>query len=562
MTRRSPAPWYAGPPENGFVRGKRYRDDQLYAGLAITPSSLEDYRSLFLEDRLPNRYAARKDGWPMVRHRWADHHVLRHFAGLITVGLYWAEFVQTLMLDFDKHGDRTRDEMRDTVRVVLRSIPGEWLVYHSSQSGGIRAISFLDQPISRVSAQNWLVAQLKAAGLGHLPGIVEARMIGSPDRLPFGCGSPLVDPITLDPIFDLSLAQTITHSADFRNLNRIATREIIDANRERAASASDPNEEWGYRSRRLLADGLYPEIETNQAIRDLMFYYRVCKRQNQAEAVASIREWIRGNHNRLSNKYNAGRIDLIDKLIEKTGHCFDPSKVNWERTGHASRSAPPEPLTRADLVELLCYPLDYKGLVAAWHLLAWCRGNLRYTREKTKKNSKPYVPRICEQNGHITYVPRFSWNQYAEIPVVLLEALPGFPKSNTRPMMEHFCAVRLFEIRKDYHLDSHSCRHYWVRFTYADTGSQVVPSLEAGFLEHLGEGGLRQRFSPHYVKVIIDKAQKQREKDEAARSIVNNLPTFKDSLRISSGGENGQAGKTSEIYVYNPFGSAEAEKGG
>ena len=515
MTRRTPARWCAGPPDNGFKPWERHSDQRLLDGLGLTIGHIEQYRVLFLDDRLRGKHSIHKDHqWPELPYPWDDHLVLRHLAGLKTIGLFWARKVRTLMLDFDAHEPRTPEEARELAGKVVRSISGEWTLYQSSDTGGVRAVAFLDSLVPRETAQAYLVAQLRQAGFTPEPGVLEARMDKKTDRLPFGCGSMLIDNTTLEPILGLTLAETIEFVTDRRATCYIEASEVIRWCRDNPEiQPSDEAQRYREQLPRLLKEGLHAGISTYHALQFYNWYLRARQGLSEAEAVAFLKDWIRQNHNNHSQRINAGRWDEIDRQTEQTGRRFDESLVkSGIRQGRPKSSKRPN-LNQTELRRLLLeYHLGFKELMAAAGLLPYCKVKLKWGE---LKESNIYVPRYCGKQGTPYYVPRNSWCGFAPIPVKLLEALPGFGSANPRLMMDLLVRAGLFLQKRKHHAASNTCRDYWVLFPFVDDGSEPVQSFEVAIVAELGEDEVRRRFSPHFARNILQEARKWAEEKES-----------------------------------------------
>jgi hypothetical protein len=325
-------------------------------------------------------------------------------------------------------------------------------------------------------------------------------MDGKVDRLPFGRGSMLLDPCTMQPMDALSLQESIRVLSDHAAQHSVESETILQWDRANRRGIGKPSDCWKDRVRRLRLEGLYSEVSTYQAINDLMWDMRVKRKLTEHDAIEEIWRWLLDNHNECSQSINAGKMSAVRKKIERIGAAFDVTKVTplrceWTRTNDQQH------LTETDLIELLRYPLHgLKELLAAWSLLHYCKQ--RMSRRGNKKGN-PYVPQLEQDFGALTHVPQKALNQSVPIPVTVERTLPGFPKRNTRLMRLRLMGAGLLEPRKGYHVDSGTCADYWLRFQFGPESSSSVDCIYCALARLVPKQGLMNRFGDSATKRIL-----------------------------------------------------------
>ncbi|MCX6833666.1 MAG: hypothetical protein NTW07_00790, partial [candidate division Zixibacteria bacterium] len=168
-----------------------------------------------------------------------------------------------IVLDMDYRHGRGWKEVEETVRLATRALPGEPLVYQSSISSGIRMIWFLKSRVSRNALFLWTEKALTKAGVAVQSGKCEVRLGEVPDRLPFGLHSMLLDSITLDPQYDLTLSQTLRIAVEHRRHYAIEPPTLLPS------SSGSAKGEYRRLVTSCLSSGLPPDISTNDCLKAL-----------------------------------------------------------------------------------------------------------------------------------------------------------------------------------------------------------------------------------------------------------------------------------------------------
>jgi len=291
--------------------------------LGLTDMLFETYLHMFSSNRLEFKYIYRpkdSDNWITSKYRWTKNLVARHLTREDTIGLFPADFIDFMMFDIDNH-ESQQMSVHERTTIIRDLFPTEPLVYQSSISGGIRVLYFLDELCPSEVVKEFATDNLKKVGLSHRSGYVEIKADRSGDRLPFGDGSYLLDWHTLEPLYSLTLSETIKYF-----------KEIYDGDKLHI-----PRKDWKMWEvtgnekvsvvNRLIEEGLWDEITTNEAFQKLTYHLLAIKRQSPAEAKRWLKAWIRNNHNGFSDRANSGKLDELDSQIDRWIDGFDLSKL-------------------------------------------------------------------------------------------------------------------------------------------------------------------------------------------------------------------------------------------
>ena len=446
--------------------------------LGIGGSEYERYEEMFLRSR-EKHYHIRKtpDGWVEIKHPWNRNLVLKHLTGEQTIGLFPATKIDYLMIDVDRHGDKVYSSLRLRKEGIIKAIDGDPLIYQSSFSGGIRLCFFLPSPVDRGVLQQGCRSVFKEKNVTVKPGFVEILAGGKGDRLPFGEGSYLVDPFTLEPIYHLTLKETISETYNIFQHQKIDIPFEIRKTGQTSISAPQSNNVFDLIVSRLYEEGLYPEITTNEALLKLSWDLIVRKRYSKEEAEKFLTNWILRKHNGLSNRSNVGKIDNIIAQIKRIVGKTKPSLAKYPVSRYALRQGK---LSLNDVGKIVLLTSDPKLQLAIFSLLEYCLNfgkNLH--KERSKKNkigNKQYV----SQKGHVTYRSGFQGNFYCEISKKTLQHLSGFDKANPQIAMQKLEELGVVSLKRQAHPESHHCRQYWIHFSFDEEDSLKVVSLDEG----------------------------------------------------------------------------------
>ncbi|MGB7062820.1 MAG: hypothetical protein WBF13_10785 [Candidatus Zixiibacteriota bacterium] len=445
--------------------------------LGIDKIDYERYEEMFLRSREGGHFIILTDGrWSEVKHPWSKGQILRHLTGERTIGLFPAAYIDYLMLDIDNHDNQDEGSLQPRVKAIVGAIEGDPLIYQSSSSGGIRICFFLPEPVAREVLLRGCKDYFQQKNVVVKPGWIEVMTGRKGDRLPFGQGSYLVDPFTLEPIYHLTLTETILKSHDVFEHHLM----VLPFDCQSQAQISVPDSQGdGVYSRivtRLLEDGLYPEIDTNDALMKLSWDLIVRQGCPKPEAERFLVNWIQHKHNGLSNRTNSGRVDDIFAQIGRIVRRTDRNKARYSGSKYARRE---KRLSLSDVRKILALAENPKIWLVLFSLLEYCLNFRKEYSGRTgtgNKISNSYV----SENPNVTYGPGFQGEFYCEIAKKTLQHLPGFDKANPQIMMREVLGLGVLSLKKEAHAQSHSCRHYWVHFRFNEEDPVKVVSLEEG----------------------------------------------------------------------------------
>lgn len=448
--------------------------------LGIQASDYQMYEDMFLKCREWQYFLTRTDGrWREVKHRWNKNDVLRHLNGEKTIGLFPATWINYLMIDIDRHNDEDDGVIKSRINQVTEAIGGNPLMYQSSSSRGMRLCFFLPEPVARDVLYRGCKGLFQQNGLVVQPGSVEIMATIKGDRLPFGDGSYLVDPFDLEPIYHLTLQQTITEAFKVFQYQKVD----IPFNVHQQAGILVPD--WGGTGAfnqvvsRLLDEGLYPEINTNEALLKLSYDLIIRKGYSKEETERYLVNWIREKHNGCSTRVNQSKIENVFEQIERIVERTDPGKAKYRGSRFAVRE---KKLSVGDVRKIISLTDDRKLQLALFSLLEYCLNFGKIHSGKTATSNK--ISNLYRsEKGYVTYRSGFQTNFYCEISKKTLQHLNGFDKANPQTTMQQIERLNVVSLKRRAHRQSHHCRQYWVDFTFDEEDSIKVVSLEEGLVK-------------------------------------------------------------------------------
>lgn len=445
--------------------------------LGIEHCDYKRYEELFLRPRERHHYIKKtSDSWVEIKHPWNKNLVLKHLGGETIIGLFPAHQVNYLMADIDRHNAEDEASLRLRMEGVIRAIEGDPLIYQSSFSGGIRLCFFLPGLADRNGLCHGFKTLFQERNVTVKPGFVEILAGGKGDRLPFGEGSYLVDPFTLEPIYHLTLKETISEAYNIFQHGKIDIRFEIRKAGQTSISAPQNNSVFDLIVGRLYEEGLYPEITTNEALLKLSWDLIVRKRYSKEEAEKFLTNWILRKHNGLSNRASAGKIDNIIAQIKRIVRKTDPSLAKYPVSRYALRQ---RKLSLNDVRKIILLADDPKLRLAIFSLLEYCLCFGKKAQEK--KERRHYIGNIhVSGKGHVTYGSGFQDNFYCEISKKTLQHLSGFDKANPQIAMQKLEELAVVSLKRQAHPRSHHCRQYWIHFPFDEEDSLKVVSLDEG----------------------------------------------------------------------------------
>jgi hypothetical protein len=496
-----------GVPDNGIAVRNSYTKIYLIKKLGISDLTLDHYMKLFTTEKRSRSVTKAsflqvnsndRIEWKTYRkYVWSEMDLLRHLAGKTALSLYWTEFADYLMLDFDTHKNRSEEYVRDAALKVIQALPGEWLTYQSSFSKGIRAICFLDQRYSRFGLFNYLKTKLKAIDSGNEYGWVESRMGNASDRLPFGKGSMLLDPFTLEPMFDLNLEETIRYAWKFAEENRL-TPDEKDFKRV-GVFLGRTGKDYNAVVNRLLTEGLWPEINTNDALLALNLQFQGVNGLTREEAALKLKEWTQMKTNGLSQRINNGNFAGIDSQIDRIVASFDPKRFNRKNKVSASSEAS---LSLADVKTLLSYTSDYRMLKAAFSLLRYVAGRRSFSVTIISHDF------MSPQRG-CNNVSRNSCDLVVPIPWTAFRKFAGFPENDPARKRKELERLGILKLKREYSADDGRCREYTIFFPFSSDRTPAFSLLDEALARLMDPKELRKNFGDYRATKILATAKRE-----------------------------------------------------
>lgn len=460
--------------------GKRRTLDDKLKKLSIGWEEFESYLKMFTEAREKYRFIlVRKTGWVEFKHQWNEHLILDHLLRIKTVGLFPNTKIDYLMLDLDCHNTESLISLISRNRIVKEAFDGDPLSYQSSISGGIRICYFLSKPWPRELVFSWAKRRLLRVGAELRPGEIEIRAAKNGDRLPFGEGSELVDPFTLEPIHHLTLKEEIRYADCVWQHQKMEIDLKPDDLFMRELKTCGAGQ-FSLTVARLYEEGLFPEITTNEAFLKLSWDLVVRQNFPKEDAERYLRSWIRQRHNGLSIRFNRGRLDLLDRHITRVTSRINPALVSFQGSKYSRRN---KRLCLTDAKRIISLIDDSRLQLAIFSLLEYCLNFGSKSKEKKELISNLYgagprpVTYGAEQGQYISFLGPKE-NFYCPISKQTLRHLAGFDRSNTKLTLSRIIDLRLISLKRNAHPAAHKCREYWVHFPFDESDSTKVVSLD------------------------------------------------------------------------------------
>ena len=469
--------------------------------LGIGDCDYQRYEDVFLRAKDKHRYIMKtEDSWVEIKHPWNRNQILSHLAGERTIGLFPANQLDYLMIDIDRHNDEDEAHLKSRIQKITEVIEGDPLTYQSSYSGGIRLCYFLEKPVAREELFHGFKNFFQQKNLTVEPGVVEILASRKGDRLPFGEGSYLVDPFNLEPIYHLSLNETIAIAYNVFQHQKIEIPfEILRVDQTlvsntRNESVYDCIVCW------LNEEGLYPEITTNEALLKLTWDLIVRRMYSKEEAEKFLINWVHQKHNGLSNRFNAGKVDQIIDQIRRIVKETDPGLARYPVSRYARRE---KKLSLTDVRKIILLAENPKLQLAIFSLVEYC---LCFGKKaQTRNEDKPLISNLYVSGiEDVTYRSGSVGDFYCEISKKTLQHLPGFDKANPQKTMQKIIDLGVLSLKREAHPDSHHCRQFWVHFKFEENDPVKVMSLDEGLFKlkqlHRDEQKLRAKNFEHSNK--------------------------------------------------------------
>lgn len=470
--------------------------------LCITEKEFKTYLELLCGCRLRNSYALLDNEWHERKGKWWPGLIKQHLLGERTVALRFNLAVNILILDLDNHGPCITDSVESRCRSIQAAFDAEALIYTSSDSGGLRMCYFLDQLYYKDDVALFAREKLEQAGMVIRSGIVEIRLGKTPDRLPFGKGSLLVDELTLNPQPELSLSAMIHAAESVKENHALSVKAPV---RHKPQNPTMSKEERFALAGYLERYGLPATVSTNDALLALNLRLMGQMLLQADEASEWMKDWIRRRHNGYSRRVNTGRLKELDARIDRIVAGFKPTKFKGNRTKETKSDGQ---LSLGD-VEQLCNSIeDQKVLRAAFSLLEYVksRGKLVDPSELSEDRKLPALPTsIC---NYIVVGFQQVWR--CEIPYTMLQKLDGFGKQQPNRMLRRLQSIGLVKPWLHHSREHHKAKTYLISFTF-DNSTRPVSGVYEGLGLLFSTKELNRRFSRVFVSKI------ERERDNATR---------------------------------------------
>jgi hypothetical protein len=442
--------------------------------LGVGDAEIKKYTQLFCSTRRSDRYLQKTDrSWVTRKCPWEENLIVSHLLGEIIIGLFPADDIDYLMLDIDNRDRKQSTTPQERCKRILPVFEPTPLVYTSSESGGLRVCYFLDAQYPKGTVYRFAEHRLRQSGVIVKPSFLEIMATNRGDRLPFGLGCTLVDPMTLMPIVRPPLADMIQQAWDIRSGKRLR----IDGAGGELAEDQIPRPKFNDIVADLLENGLPPNevMTTNEALLKLTWELMGRRGHGKEETRRALRSWINTRHNGNSIRINAGRIEEVCAQIDRIVDGFDQGKVKFS----GLVACPTEcRLTVRDVEVILQLFEAYRDQLAAFSLLEYTKrhGELLDTISATEK-----------QNSAISYftsnynVTGFVHVWVCSIPYKAFVKFPGFNRTNPRVTRRSMERSGLMEFHEREDMASHLCRKYKIYFNFDQDGAAVV-SLDDALL--------------------------------------------------------------------------------
>ena len=446
--------------------------------MGIEDCDYERYEEMFLRSREKHRYISKTaDSWMETKHPWSRNLILRHLTGERTIGLFPAHQVDYLMFDIDRHREKDETSLIPRMDAVMGVMDGDPLVYQSSFSGGIRLCFFLPGLADRKGLCHGFKTLFQERNVTVKPGFVEILAGRKGDRLPFGEGSYLVDPFTLEPIYHLTLKETISEAYNIFQHGKIDIPFDLQSPSLTPVFGPQGSGIFDQIVIPLYEKGLHPDISTNDALLKLSWHLVVRRGCSKEEAERLLINWIQQKHNRCSKRVNSGKLEYVFDQIRRIVKGVDPNRARYPVCRYAVRE---KKLSLSDVGKIISLTDDPKLQLGLFSLLEYCLNfgkNLH--KERSKKNNIGNKQYVSDREG-VTYRSLFQKNFYCEISKKTLQRLPGFGKANPQIAMRRIEELGIVSLKRRAHPQSHHCRHYWIHFAFDEEDSLKVVSLDEG----------------------------------------------------------------------------------
>jgi hypothetical protein len=452
--------------------------------LGIEESDYQEYEEMFLRPRQKHNYLLKtSDSWVARKHPWSKNQVLRHLTGEQIIGLFPADCIDYLMIDIDRHRGESTTTMLSRINQVRELFDDDPLIYQSSYSCGIRLCYFLQNSTPQVKLHQGCKELFKQNNLTIQPGVIEILASKKGDRLPFGEGSYLLDSFDLEPIYHLTLKETISLAYEVFRYQKIELPFETQKEDELLVVTSQGTGVFNVMVNRLYEEGLYPGITTNDALLMLSWDLQIRKAYSKAETERILVSWVKTKHNGLSDRYNSGKIDQTITQITRIVSTTDIEKASFSGSRYALRE---KRLSLNDIRKIVSITQDPKLRLAIFSLLEYCLCFGKRTQDR--KRDKEFISNLyVSERGYVTYRSGFTEDFYCEISKKTLQHLPGFDKANPQIIMKKILDLELLSLKRKAHPESHHCRQYWVHFKFDENDPTKVVSLDEGLLllEHV-----------------------------------------------------------------------------
>ena len=468
--------------------------------LQLTYLQFQNYRLMFTDNRCVRPYYELRIGRNTNRLRWAclDYHwspkmLLQHLKGERVLALKPKPFLRYLMIDIDNHG-RASVSVEERARMVLASFDGSPLIYTSSVSGGLRVVYFLDKAYHVSQIEAFARAALTSNGVTITPGSVELCVDVESDRLPFGNGSYVVDPCTLDPIYDLSKGGQIDFAYSvYQKDNLVLPTEYCDYRVENKSTR-----EFFTNTERLIREGLCLEVSTNEALWRIIDYLYRKFDIDRAKIEEFVLCWLHECHNGCSDSINMGDFAKNERRISEMLKRFDSNRIR-SYGGYFTKSA--ETLSLKDIAAIVELSSDYKTQLRLYGLFGFAKANgIRVPSIECAQSLLDGSPATLLVSSTDNDRPTEIW--ICTIPSYVWKDRLGFAASAysaQRKALEDLNVVAL--VYEGSH-ERKRCACYAIKFHFDDS-EPLVSCLDDGLVQLFSRTELKQRYGAYRARKLV-----------------------------------------------------------
>nr|MBC8193412.1 hypothetical protein [FCB group bacterium] len=368
--------------------------------------------------RFRRKYDPNRKGWPIAWNKAKNPYpiqyddVLDHLKGKNWVSVEQRDFSPLFCIDIDFKAKNFKKRYLDMVEILPNP-----LVVRSSESRGLHLYYFITNKASKRSIHESVKFLMASNGLMEKPGKYEIFPgVTTFLRLPFGEGSFLVDPITLESL-NLDLYETIGRVMDHPRIElppRAPKTKIIIHRKKSSEGTSDRI----YRAKGLLENGITELGTRNISLLLLVQYFMLDLKYTSSETESLILDWLDSFQHESEDWLNNPKsvTSQVTSMVKR----FDEIKYS---STHFKR----DPLSLQDVQNIISYFEDqqpwgaevYRQQHFIFDLLSWYASQdqaevdlafnfVRRFEGGSQKTAKRRME-FCESNGILIKTRRHDW---------------------------------------------------------------------------------------------------------------------------------------------------------